>query len=145
MKEKSDAISIANFIKDTILRLGFHSENFLGQCYDGCATMMGKKKGVATQIKSDIQPLALSTHCHTQSLNLACSDWIRNAEDVSKSLDTTILVKFFSKCDSHLRKIHEEEYCENEENCSSKFTTLKLFSGTSWTVRACFLRSIYKN
>ena len=53
---------------------GFDSEKLWDQCYDGCATTMRKKKGVATQIKNDIQPLAISTHCHAQSLNLACGD-----------------------------------------------------------------------
>ena len=40
-----------------------------------------RKKGVATQIKKDVQPLALSRHCHAHSLNLACDDWIRNCLD----------------------------------------------------------------
>ena len=111
---------------------------------------MGTKKGVTTQIKHDIQPVTLSTHCHTHSLNLACSHCIRNTAVVSKSLDTsyeiTKLVKFSPKPDSHFQKIHEEEYYENEENCSSKFTALRLFSETRWTVKASSLaRSIYKN
>ena len=72
--EKTDAVSIENFIKDIILRLGFDSKKLRGQGYDGCATMMGKKKGVATQIENDIQSLALSIHCHAQSLNVACGD-----------------------------------------------------------------------
>ena len=46
--EKTDAVSIENFIKDIILRLGFDSKKLRGQGYDGCATMMGKKKRVAT-------------------------------------------------------------------------------------------------
>ena len=129
--------------------MDFDREKLRGQRYDGCATMMGKKKGVATQITNDAQTLALSTHCYTHLLNLACSDWIRNAAVVSKSLDTlyeiTKLVKFSPKCDSHLQKIHEEEYYENEENGSSKFTTLRLFSGTRWTVRTGSLTSIYEN
>ena len=87
------------------------------QCYDGCATMIGKKTGVTTQIKNYLQPLALSTHSYTHSLNLACGDWIRKAAIVLKSLDTsykiTKLTKFFPKRDSHLRKIYKEEYCEN--------------------------------
>ena len=74
--EKTNAISIANFINDIILWLGFDCKILRGQCYAGCAAMMGKMKGVTTQIKSDIQPLALSTHCHAHSLNSACGDWI---------------------------------------------------------------------
>ena len=67
--EKTNAISIANFIKHIILQLGFDNEKLQFQCYDGCATIMGKKKEVATQIKNGIQPLAISTHCHAHSLN----------------------------------------------------------------------------
>ena len=79
------------------------------------------------QIKNDIQHLALSTDCLAHSLNLACGDWIRNAAVVSKLLETsykiTKLLKFSRKRDSHLRKIHEEEYYKYESNCSSKFST----------------------
>ena len=52
-------------IKDIILRLGLDGEKLPGQCYDGCSTMMV----AATQIKKDIQLLALSKHCYTHSLN----------------------------------------------------------------------------
>ena len=147
--KKTDAISIANFIKDIILRLGFDREKLRGQCYDGCGSMMGKNKGVATQIKNDIQPLALFIHCQAHSLNLACGDRIRSVTVVSKSLNTsyesTKLAKFSPKRGSHLRKIHEAEYYENEENCSCKITTLTLLSGTRWTVGAGSLTSIYEN
>ena len=75
--EKTDTIGIANVIKDIILQLGFDSKKLRDQCHDGCATMMEKNKGVATQIKNNIQSLAFSM------LNLACGDWIRNAVVVS--------------------------------------------------------------
>ena len=55
------------------------------------------------------------------------------------------MVKFSPKRDSHLRKIHKEQYYENEKNCSSKFTTLRLFSWTSWSASAGSLTSIYEN
>ena len=42
--EKTDAISIASFVKDITLRLCFDSEKLSGQCYGSCATMMGKMK-----------------------------------------------------------------------------------------------------
>ena len=69
--EKTNVISTKNVIKDIFLRLGFESEKFRD---DSCAIVMGKKTGIATQIKNDIQPLALSTHCNAHSLNLACGD-----------------------------------------------------------------------
>ena len=139
--EKTDVISIASCIKDKILQMGFDSEKLWGHCYDSCATTMGKEKGIATQIKKDIQPLALSIHCHTHSQNLACGDWIRNVV-VSKSLDTscetTKSVKFSPKRYWHLQKAHEEECYEKEENCSSKFRTLRLLS------RATIIQKIFE-
>ena len=48
--KKTDATSMVAVIKDIILRLGINGEKLRGQCYDGYSTMMGKKKGVATQI-----------------------------------------------------------------------------------------------
>ena len=102
--EKTDADSIVHIIKDSLLHFGFDKEKLRGQCYDGCSTMMGKKTGVSKQIKDDIQPLALSTHCYAHSLNLACGDWMKNCSIVSKSLATsyeiTKLVKFSPKRDS---------------------------------------------
>ena len=41
--KKTNAISIANFIKDITLRLCFDSKKLRGQCNDCCATMMRKK------------------------------------------------------------------------------------------------------
>ena len=99
--EKTDADSIVRIIKDSLLRFGFDKEKLRGQCYDGCSTMMGKKIGVSKQIKDDVQPIALSTHCYAHSLNLACGDWMKNSSVVSKSLATsyeiTKLVKFSLK------------------------------------------------
>ena len=106
MKWKTNATSMVAVIKDIILRLGLDGEKLQGQCYDGYSTMIGKKKGVTTQIKKHVQPLALSTYFYSHSLNLACGDWIRNSTVVSKSLDKsyeiTKLVKFSPKRYSHL-------------------------------------------
>ena len=52
--EKTDDTSIVVVIEDLILQLGLEGEKLRGQCYDGCSIMIGKKKGVATQIKKDI-------------------------------------------------------------------------------------------
>ena len=146
--EKTDADSIVGIIKDSLLRFGFDKENLRGQCYDGCSTMIEKKTRVSKQIKDDAQPLALSTHCYAHSLNLACRDWMKNSSIVSKSLATsyeiTKLVKFSPKRDSHLRKIHEEEYYDDDEH-NDMLKTIRLFSETRWTVRAGSLSRIYEN
>ena len=146
--EKTDADSIVRIIKDSLLRFGFDKEKLRVQCCDGLRTMMRKKTGVSKQIKDDVQPLALSTHCYAHSLNLACGDWMKNCSVVSKSLATsyeiTKLVKFSPKRDSHLRKIHKEEYYDDNEY-NDMLITVRLFSETRWTVRAGFLSSIYEN
>ena len=73
--EKTDATTMVNIIiKDIFLRLGLDKTKLRGQCYDGCSTMMGEKKGVATLIKRDVQALALPTHCYAHSLKLAGGD-----------------------------------------------------------------------
>ena len=147
--EKTDATTMVDVIKDIDMRLCLDKAILRDQCYDGCRTMMGKKKGVATFIKRDVQALALSTHCYAHSLNLTCGDWVGNSTVVSNSFDTsyeiTKLVKFSPKRDSHLRKIHEEEYYENEEKLSGKMQTLRLFGQIRWTVSASSLTSICKN
>ena len=118
----TDAETMANVIKDIILRLGLDKAKLRDQYYDGCSTMIGKKKGVATLIKRDVYTIALSTRCYAHSVNLACGDWIKNSTVVSNSLNTsyeiTKLVKFSPKRDSRLRKIHEEEHYENKEKLS---------------------------
>ena len=47
--EKSDVASMIAVIKNILLRLGLDGAKLRSQCYNGCSTMMGKKKGVATQ------------------------------------------------------------------------------------------------
>ena len=42
--EKIDAVSIANFIKDITLQLGFDRKKLQGQYYDSCAPMNGEKE-----------------------------------------------------------------------------------------------------
>ena len=145
----TDAETMANVIKDIVLRLGLDKAKLRDQYYDGCSTMIGKKKGVATLIKRDVHTIALSTRCYAHSVNLACGDQIKNSTVVSNSLDTsyeiTKLVKFSPKPDSRLRKIHEEEHYENKEKLSGQMQTLRLFGQTRWTVRVSSLSSICEN
>ena len=79
---------------------------------------------------------------------MACGDWMKNSSVVSKWLATsyriTKLVKFSPKRDSSLRKIHEEEYYDDDEH-NDMLKTVRLFSETRWTVRAGSLSSIYEN
>ena len=86
-----------------------------------------KRRRVPTKIKNGNQPFALSTHCYVYSYEI------------------TKLVKFSPKRESNLPKIHEEEYYQNKDPCTSKFSSLRMFSEAPWTVRASSLTSIYRN
>lgn len=50
-------------------------EKVCGQCYNGASAMSGCRSGVAKLI-SDIEPMAIFTHCYGHALNLAASDTI---------------------------------------------------------------------
>lgn len=68
--DNCDAQSIFDVVKDVVLRICTNFKNCRAQCYDGAATMSGRKTGLAARI-CDIEPRALSTHCHMHSINLS--------------------------------------------------------------------------
>lgn len=55
--EKTDAISMVAVINDIILRLGLDGGKLIGQCYDGCSTMIGKEEEFQLKLKTAISPL----------------------------------------------------------------------------------------
>ena len=61
--EQTTADDIVFIMKDVLLRMYLKIQNARSQCYDGAATMAGKRKGVATQIKA-INRKCLYTHCY---------------------------------------------------------------------------------
>ena len=67
----------------------FQFENCWGQCYDGCSTMKGEKKGVTKQVKSK-EPKALLIHCFTHFLNLAVGDIIKASKVLKNYLETSL-------------------------------------------------------
>ena len=136
-------------MKGVVLRLGLDPERFRGQCYDGCSTMMGKKSGVATTIKNEINRNALAIHyCHAHALNLACGDSIRNCKLMQNTLETSLeiskLVKKSPKQESQLITIHTKGlFTENDEHNKTK--TVRVFSDRRWTVRCGVLVSIIEH
>ena len=58
--------------------------------------MLGKKSGVASRIK-EVQPKALETHCHGNSLNLAVKDSTKDSKLLRNTMatvgETCILIK----------------------------------------------------
>ena len=56
---------ITEAIKDVLLRYSLPLVQCRGQCYDGASNMMGRLRGVATQIQVQ-QKTAISVHCLAQ-------------------------------------------------------------------------------
>ena len=89
----TNAETLAFILKDVVLRLGLDPERLRGQCYDGCSTMMGKKSGVATTIKNELNRNALVIHCrHAHASNLACADSIKNCKLMQNALETFLQI-----------------------------------------------------
>ena len=120
--------------------MGLRVEDARGQCYDGAASMSGKRSGVATQFKS-LNPKMLYTHCHGHALNLAvkdaCSQVSALKETFEMAREITKLVK-----DSPQRNMKLEEIRKTTVNeCKS----IHAFCPTRWTVRGEALSAISNN
>ena len=59
--------TIVSVIKDIMIRFQLQFDKCRGQCYNGATNMLGKKSGVAMQIK-ELQPKAHYNHCHGHSI-----------------------------------------------------------------------------
>ena len=81
----TQASALLQVIKDFLLRSNLRISKLGGQCYDGAAAMCGSRNGVATQILKE-ETRALYTHCYRHSLNLACSDTIKQSKIIRNSL-----------------------------------------------------------
>ena len=144
---KSDTIVAA--IKDIFIRLQLEFSKLRGQTYDGASNMLGKKSGVATQIKK-IQPKAMENHCHGHSLNLAVKDMTNSNKLLKNTLETVgeicILVKYSPKRESLLGDINDNLVLENEnEVFDTKPPTIEKLCPTRWTVRASCYQKIIQN
>ena len=134
--------------KNVVLGLGLDTERLRGQCYDGCSTMMGKKSGVATTIKNELNRNALAIHCHAHALNLGGGDSIKNSKLMQNALETSLelskLAKKSPKRESQLITIHTKGlFTENDEQNKTK--TIRAFSDTRWTVRCSALVRIIQH
>ena len=145
---KSDTIVEA--IKDILVRLQLDFKNLRGQTYDGASNMLGKKSGVAAQLKS-IQPEAKETNCHGHSLNLSVKDVTQESRTVKDTMGTVgeicILGKYSPKQENLLGEIQSniEGITEGEEFVKRKVTTLDKLCPTRWTVRAKCYQKIIDN
>ena len=135
-----DAESIVKAILDVFVQLSLPIHKVRGQCYDGCATMAGKKAGVAARM-SELEPRALFTHCFGHALNLAVSDTVKLSPIMKDCLDCCYeivkLVKFSPKREAMLKQLKEESGADTPG--------LRTLCPTRWTVCAASLASILTN
>lgn len=120
--------------------MGLRLEDARGQCYDGAAAMAGRKKGVATVIKS-LNSKCLYTHCYGHALNLAVGDSIRNVKLLSDTFGTIKevcnLVKKSPKRETHLKSIRELSGNENRG--------VHAYCPTRWTIRGQSCQAMIDN
>lgn len=81
------ANTITEVIKYLLIRCNLPLSLCRGQAYDGAATMQGRRKGVATQIR-DSNPAALPVHFFGHCLNLCLQDVGRQIPALRDTLDT---------------------------------------------------------
>lgn len=140
MVDSIDADTIFAVIIDVLRRLNLSITKIRGQCYDGAATMSGKRSGVATKVLQE-EPKAIYTHCYGHSLNLACGDAVKQCKVMRDSLDTTHeitkLIKKSPRRDALLQKLKTE--------LAPDTPSLRALCPTRWTVRADALKSILNN
>ena len=102
--------------------------------------LAGSRSGEATKYL-EREPSALYTHCYGHSLNLACSDTVKECKLMRNALDIvheiTKLVKKSPHHDSTLESIREK--------LSKDGPGIRVLCPTRWTVRASALHSIASN
>ena len=134
------AENIYSVITDVLLRLNLAISKVRGQCYDGAATMSGKKSGVATKL-SAAEPRAVFTHCYGHSLNLACCDAVKQCKLLQDAMDTTHeIAKLIKKS-----PVRDAIFKLLKEEMSSDSPGIRVMCPTRWTVRAEALKSVLDN
>ncbi len=102
--------------------------------------MCGSKNGVATQIAKE-EPRALYTHCYGHSLNLACSDTIKQSKIIRNSLDNVLeITKLVKKSPQR-----ESILLDLKQKLSVESPGIRVLCPTRWTVCADTLQSIVMN
>ena len=154
--ERAQANVIAAALKDVLMKLSLQINSAKAQCYDGCSTMVGSKKGVTTIVKQS-QPNCLLIHCHCHALNLAVGDAIKNVlvlkESLEDAYELTNLIKYLTKRQVALHRKQEKLKIDNlhltvnasEQMESANYSKIWLLCPTRWTARAKALHSIHNN
>ena len=134
------ASTIVATVKDALVRMNLALSRCRGQCYDGAATMMGTRNGVAKQL-SDEENRAVFIHCYGHALNLAVGDSVKCSKLLKDALEITFevskLVKYSPKRDVIFEKL--------KDHLAPDTPGFRVLCPTRWTVRANSLQSVLDN
>ena len=94
------AATLTDAIKDVLIRCQLRLSQCRGQAYDGASNMMGRLRGVATQIQVT-EAAVIPVHCLSHCLNLCLQDAARKCQPIRNALNIVMdicqLIKFSPK------------------------------------------------
>ena len=136
-------------MKDAFTRFNLPFSDLHGQTYDGASNMLGKKSGVAAQIKL-LQTKAVESHCQGHSLNLSVKDTTKPSRLLGNVMGTvaeiTTLVKYSPQREQLLGSVKENIEIEHGDNdVLDQVESLSKLCVTRWTVRATTMRKVMTN
>ena len=134
----SDVLTAA--IKDVLIQCCLPLAQCRGQCYDGASNMMGRLRGVATQIQVE-HKAAISIHCLAHCLNLCLQDAAKNCHPIRNALDVTLQLAKLIKGSPKRTVIFNQ--CK--EDLSMSGTGLRPLCPTRWTVRTSAIDAVLRN
>ena len=139
--------TIVSAIKDYLTRFNLPLSDLRGQTYDGASNMLGKRSGVAAQIKR-VQPKAIETHCHGHSLNLSVKDATKSNRLINDVLEIVVkitnLMKFSPKRKQLLGAVKENFKIDNDDSLEQNDSLAKIGT-TRWTVKANAFNKVINN
>ena len=141
--------TIVSAMKDAFTRFNLPFSDLRGQTYDGASNMLGKKSGVAAQIKL-LQPKAVESHCQGHSLSLSVKDTTRASRLLGNVMGTvaeiTTLVKYLPKREQLLKSVKENIEIEHGDNdVLDQVESLSKLCATRWMVRATTMSKVMTN
>ena len=136
----TDAKTLADVIKDSLIRFALPISQCRGQAYDGAANMSGHISGVATCIQ-EIEPTAVFVHCLGHCTNLCLHSLGKQSLCVREALDLVMelsqLIRFSPKRSSLFEALQAQ--------VSPGAPTLKPLCPTRWTVRTKAIEAVLTN
>jgi len=135
--------SIANAIKDVLLRLNIDIKLCRGQVYDGANSMRGVNKGVKAHIQK-VVPEAVYVYCKNHGLNLDLQHSIESTcwtHELMQFLDSTAnFIRGSRKRFAVVKSLHQDLRPEVDLNVGVK----RPVCPTRWVLRGSLVNAVYE-